>query len=36
LEDVGLLGDKPEKIPMEANVALMPTGSDPLKDLTHY
>lgn len=30
------LGAKPEKIPMEANVALMPTGSDPLKDPTRY
>jgi hypothetical protein len=36
LEDAGLLGAKPEKIPMKANVALMLTGSDPLKDLTHY
>ncbi|CAL8155612.1 unnamed protein product [Prunus armeniaca] len=27
LEGAGLLGAKPEKIPMEANVALMPTGS---------
>ncbi|VVA41779.1 PREDICTED: Retrovirus-related Pol poly from transposon, partial [Prunus dulcis] len=26
LEDAGLLGAKPTKIPMEANVALMPTG----------
>jgi hypothetical protein len=30
------LGAKPAKIPMEANVALMPTGSDPLKDPTRY
>jgi hypothetical protein len=36
LEDAGLLGAKPEKIPMDANVALMPTGSDPLKDPTCY
>ncbi|XP_034197667.1 uncharacterized mitochondrial protein AtMg00810-like [Prunus dulcis] len=36
LEDAGLLGAKPTKIPMEANVALMPTGSDPLKDPTRY
>ena len=36
LEDAGLLGAKPEKIPMEANLALMPTRSDPLKDPTSY
>ncbi|KAI5330645.1 hypothetical protein L3X38_030043 [Prunus dulcis] len=36
LEGAGLLGAKPEKIPMEANVSLMPTGSDPLKDPTRY
>ncbi|CAL8077131.1 unnamed protein product [Prunus armeniaca] len=36
LEDAGLLGAKPTKIPKEANVALMPTGSDPLKDPTRY
>ncbi|CAL8122960.1 unnamed protein product [Prunus armeniaca] len=36
LEDAGLLGAEPEKIPIEANVALMPTGSDPLKDPTCY
>lgn len=36
LEDAGLLGAKPTKIPIEANVALMPTGSDPLKDPTRY
>ncbi|CAL2241744.1 unnamed protein product [Prunus armeniaca] len=41
LEDAGLLGAEPEKIPIEANVALMPTGSDPFKDptsrrLLHY
>jgi len=36
LEDAGLLGAKLEKIPMDANVALMPTGSDPLKDPTRY
>ncbi|CAL2256842.1 unnamed protein product [Prunus armeniaca] len=36
LEDAGLLGAKPTKIPMQANVALMPTGSDPLKDPTCY
>ena len=30
LKDAGLLGAKPEKIPVDANIALMPTGSDPL------
>ena len=36
LEDAGLLGAKPEKIPMKTDVALMPTWSDLLKDHTCY
>jgi len=36
LEDAGLLGAKPEKIPMDANVAFMPTGSYPFKDPIRY
>lgn len=34
LEDAGLLGTKPKKIHMEANIALMPIGGDPHKDHT--
>ncbi|KAG5221952.1 Copia protein [Salix suchowensis] len=36
LEEVGLLGAKPSKVPMEPDLALSPTGSDPLKDPTQY
>jgi hypothetical protein len=36
LEDTGMLGAEPQKIPMDATVALMPIGSDPLKDPTSY
>jgi len=36
LEDAGVLGAKLEKIPMKADVALMPTWSDLLKDHTCY
>ena len=31
-----MFGAKPKKIPMDANVALIPIGSDPLKDPTCY
>ena len=36
LEDPGLLGAKPKTLPMQANIALMPIGSDPLKNPTSY
>lgn len=36
LKDAGLIGAKPKTIPMQANIALMPTGSDPLINPTSY
>lgn len=36
LEEAGLLGVKPAKVPMEHDLVLLPTGSDPLKDPTRF
>ncbi|KAM1270153.1 hypothetical protein ACFX2G_002244 [Malus domestica] len=36
LEEAGLLGAKPSKVPMEPDLVLLPTGSDLLKDPTQY
>jgi hypothetical protein len=36
LEEVGLLGAKPTKIPMKANLVLTPAGSSPLHEPVRY
>lgn len=36
LEEAGLLGVKPAKVPTEPDVVLLPTGSNPVKDPTRF
>jgi hypothetical protein len=36
LEEAGLLGAKPTKIPMEADLVLTPAGSSPLHEPARY